>query len=202
MTLSRGRKTKDPCPECRMHRERCICAHIPKLHLNTRLALVVHARELKRTTNTGRLAVRALVNSEMRVRGEGRVHARLDLSDLLRADYESFLLYPGEDAQPISILRGHPRVQLIVPDGNWRQASKVATRHPELAAIPRVRLDAVNTGTVHLRAEHFAQGFSTLEAIARALGVIEGPEVQAALLALYQAKLEATLRARGLWRNL
>jgi hypothetical protein len=39
---------------------------------------------------------------------------------------------------------------------------------------------------------------ATLQAIAHALGVIEGEPVKAQLMRLYNAKLEQTLRARGL----
>ncbi|MBI2209610.1 MAG: DTW domain-containing protein, partial [Deltaproteobacteria bacterium] len=53
-----------------MTRPLCICGSIPRLDLSTRVCLIVHVNELKRSSNTGRLALRALVNSEMRVRGE------------------------------------------------------------------------------------------------------------------------------------
>lgn len=191
----RQRKTKDPCAICFLRRELCICARIPKLRLQTKISLIIHARELKRTTNTGRLALAALIHSEMRVRGRGR--EALDLSDLLDPRYETYLFYPGAEAQPLEAMRPARPVQLLVPDGNWRQAGKVGIRHPELREVPRVRLTAINPGRHHLRREHFAEGFSTLEAIARALGILEGPEVESALLALYAAKLAATLRARG-----
>ncbi len=64
-----------------MHQQRCICHLIPKLNLKTKLTLVIHHRELKRTTNTGRLATQALVNSEMHIRGQK--DEPLDLSSLL-----------------------------------------------------------------------------------------------------------------------
>ena len=115
MDKLRKRKTQNPCTVCYMHRERCICHLIPKLNLKTKLTLVVHHRELKRTTNTGRLAVHALVNSEMYIRGEGR--DPLDLSHLLTDDYESYILYPSDDAVDIESIQPKKPVQLIVSDG-------------------------------------------------------------------------------------
>ena len=85
-----------------------------------------------------------------------------------------------------------------MPDGNWRQASKVFGRHPELKSIPKVKISTPNISKSHLRAEHSAEGMATLQAIAYALGVIEGPAVMQALLQLYQAKLEKTLFGRGI----
>jgi DTW domain-containing protein YfiP len=193
----RKRKTKNPCGGCGLHLERCICAAIPRLDLRTRVALVVHAKELKRTSNSGALALRALVNQEMCVRGLGL----LDLSSLLRPEYHSVLFYPADGAVELTrefVASVDRPIQLIVPDGNWRQASKVAIRHPELAHLTRVKISAPNTARFHLRREHSPEGMSTLEAIARAIGVIEGEEAGAALLRLYQAKLRATMEGRGI----
>lgn len=194
-----GRKTKEPCEICFMHPERCICEFIPRLDLRTRLCLVVHYRELRRTTNTGSLAVKALVNSEMRIRGEDRVG--MDLSDLLGGEYRTLLFYPSEDAVDLTpeFVVADPRpIQLIVPDGNWRQASKVHYRHKELKDVPRVMIKAANRSKYHLRAEHTEEGMATLQAIAHALGVIEGDEVKNQLLGLYNLKLERTLQGRGI----
>ena len=41
------------------------------------------------------------------------------------------------------------------------------------------------------------EGMSTLEAIARAIGILESREAEAQLLALYSEKLNRTLRGRG-----
>ncbi len=194
-TKTRQRKTIDPCPTCFLHRQRCICDWIPQLDLKTRVSLVIHAKELRRTTNTGRLAVHALSNSGMYIRGGA--HERVDLSFLLSPQFESYVLFPSEDAVAVEDLRPQKPIQLIVSDGNWRQASKLNTRHPELSHLPRLKISSKNTGQNHLRKEHFQEGFSTLEAIAQALRVIEGEAVGDCLLALYQKKLAATLEGRG-----
>lgn len=181
-----------------MHQNLCICSSIPRLTLGTRIVLVIHAKELKRTTNTGRLALHALVNSTMIVRGQDE--NPVNLSPLLESAYDSYLFYPSLDALELSDIALQPRtrpIQLIVPDGNWRQASKVSTRHPELASLPRVKISHKNPGLNHLRKEHFPEGLSTLEAIAIALGIIEGPHIGDQLTQLYQAKLQATLTGRG-----
>lgn len=192
---TRKRKTVDPCPICFLHRKRCICSEIPQLPVQTRLSLIIHAKELKRTTNTGRLAVQALVNSEMYVRGQST--DPLDLTCLLDPSYESYVLFPSEDALNLDEIKPQKPIQLIVTDGNWRQASKLNTRHPELSHLPRVKINAKNTALSHLRKEHFSEGLSTLEAIAVAFGVLEGPEVGDSLMKLYQKKLTATLQGRG-----
>lgn len=160
---------------------------------------MVHAKELKRTTNTGRLAIKSLINSEMRVRGETK--DALDLSDLLTPEYRTLLFYPSDEAVDLNyeFVNQDPRpIQLIVPDGNWRQASKVHYRHHELKDIPRVMIRTPNSSKLHMRAENTEEGMATLQAIAHALGIIEGDGVKDSLLKLYNAKLERTLQGRGL----
>jgi DTW domain-containing protein len=198
MNSIRKRKTKNPCSGCSLHKERCICVFIPHLNLKTKISLVVHAKELKRTTNTGTLALKGLTNSEMIIRGKD--HLPVDLSSLLNPEYRTYLFYPTDNAIELDrelVEKESKPIQLIVPDGNWRQASKVHIRHPELALIPRVMISTPNRANHHLRAENTEYGMSTIEAIARALGVIEGKEVEKLLLELYQHKLTQTLIGRG-----
>jgi len=194
----RKRKPYDACQVCFLHHDRCICASIPTLNLKTKISLIVHAKELKRTTNTGRLAITALTNSEMRIRGEGR--APLMLTGLLTSNYRTFLFYPSVDALELDkklVAESLQPIQLIVPDGSWRQASKIHTRYPELKDIQRVKISTPNLAKFHMRAESTPNGMATLEAIAHALGIIEGDEVKEILMKFYQAKLEATLVGRG-----
>jgi DTW domain-containing protein YfiP len=198
MSFERKRKTKAPCQTCFLHLDLCICHLIPKLDLRTRLCLVVHAKELKRTTNTGRLAIAALTNSEMRIRGLGT--EALELGDLLTPNYRSVLFYPSADAvelTPAFVVEDPRPIQLIVPDGNWRQASKVHTRHKELGEIPRVAIRSPNASPYHMRTETTPEGMATLQAIAEALGIIEGAKARETLMRLYEAKLHATLKGRG-----
>lgn len=194
----RKRKPKDPCLVCYLHKDRCICGHLPNLRLKTKITLVVHVKELKRTTNTGRLALSALTNSEMRIRGEE--FKTLDLSDTLSPAYRTLLFYPSDNAVELDhklVTDCSLPIQLIVPDGNWRQASKVHYRHHELKDIQRVKISTPNTEGMHMRAETTDAGMATLEAIAHALGIIEGSEVKDVLMKFYRMKLEGTLKGRG-----
>lgn len=192
------RKTQDPCEGCFLHRKLCICEFFPLLKLSTKLSLIIHSKELRRTTNTGMLAVKALANSEVFVRG--LKEKPLDFEAVLDPAYRSLLFFPSDDAAELDqefIQQSSKPIQLLVPDGNWRQASKIHYRYSELENLPRVMIKATNTATFHLRKESTAEGMATLQAIAYALGAIEGEPVQKALLDLYQLKLNRTLQGRG-----
>ena len=176
-----------------------MCAELPRLHLRTKISLVIHHRELARSSNTGLLARQSLVNSEIRIRGESR--EILDLSDLLSPDYRTFLFYPSVEALELDrelVNQDSRPIQLIVPDGTWRQARKIHSRHGELKELPRVKISAPNHGIFQLRAQSRAERMATLQAIACALRIIEGDRVAARLMKLYHARIDRTLRARGL----
>jgi DTW domain-containing protein YfiP len=184
-----------------MHRDLCFCAEIPRLSTRTRVSVLVHAKELKRTTNTGRLATLALTNSALYVRGlkdqEIDAHSLVDTSD-----FQPFLFFPSDDAQELTPelireLAPEKPVHLIVPDGNWRQASKVHTRYEAFANIPRVKISKPNERTQFLRKETTPEGMATLQAIAEALGILEDRETRDALMNVYDLKLTRTLKARG-----
>ena len=192
-------REKQRCSNCGFSLTLCMCAELPRLELRTKVALVIHRHELLRSSNTGMLAIRALVNSELRIRGAGR--EMLDLSDLLSPHYRSLLYYPSSDAIELDseLLAADPRpIQLIVPDGTWRQARKIHSRQHELREVPRVKISTVNDVTFQLRAQSRPEGMATLLAIAAALGIVEGEAVARQLIQLYQARVARTLAARGL----
>jgi DTW domain-containing protein YfiP len=203
MVVERQRKTKEPCSGCFLHLDLCICSQIETLDLKTKLTLIVHYKELKKTTNTGRLAIKSLLNSQMRIRGE--IGKPSDLSELISDQYQCLLFYPSKEAVELNcdfVAKFSKPIHLLVPDGSWRQASKVHTRHPELSSVPRVMIKDLNLATQHLRRESSQEGMSTLEAIAKAMRVIEGEEVFEVLFKIYKAKLRNTLIGRGRKREL
>jgi DTW domain-containing protein YfiP len=195
-------KAKQCCPDCGASIMLCMCDETPRLSLRTKVALIIHHRELSRSSNTGLLALRALVNGEVRVRGESR--EAMDLSDLLSPRYRSLLFYPCADAVELSeeLLADDPRpIQLIVPDGTWRQARKLHSRHRELRNVPRVKISTPNDAIFQLRAQSRPEGMATLQTIACALGIIEGDAVRVQLMTLYRSRVERTMMARGLMRE-
>lgn len=215
------------CVGCRLAQHACLCALIPRIDTRTRVVLVLHQLENNKTSNTGRLALRCLPNSEIVMRGDpGRLHgpkripATLDLADSEAPDIEEaeaeseliapaampdwsahgdpVLLYPHPDAQPIDAWKNHPRpVTLIVPDGTWRQGRRVRQRTPGLATVPCASISRSAPSTYRLRTTYDPRRLATLEAIAEALGVLEGEDARTSLLAIFDVMVERSLRARA-----
>lgn len=158
----------------------------------------MHRHEEEHTTNTGRLAALALTNSAVVTRGDP---LRRITPDALGAhDGDRLVLFPSDDAVVLddtfaaSLRRP---VTLVVPDGNWRQARRAFRREPLLQPMTRVRLEAGPSSEYSLRRVTRADGISTLEAIARALGVLEGTAVREDLERLFLTVVERVLWSRG-----
>lgn len=193
--MSRRDNAQVRCPRCRVHQSLCFCAQIPRIPTRTRLLLLAHCKEWRKPTNTGFLAVECLPNSEVHVRGN-----RNQPADHLA--FESAMvpvfLFPAEDARPIEDFRAEARpILLIVPDGNWRQAAKMRHRVSGLDQVPTVSIPSRRATEYRLRHENRAGGLATMEAIASAFGILEGPAVETALDAVFHVMVERSLWSRG-----
>lgn len=193
--MSRRGNAKVRCPRCHLHACLCLCAHIPQLSTRTRLLLTIHRIEVRKTTNTGGLAVECLSNSSLWVRGL----AGQPMQPFSPAPgTQPVLLFPGENAIPLTEFATCTQpVTLVVPDGTWKQASKMRHRVPGLAALPMVSLPAGPPSEYRLRREERPGGLATMEAIARAFGILESPEVQQSLERVFRIMVERTLWSRG-----
>jgi DTW domain-containing protein YfiP len=200
-------KPKDPilrayegrCHICYMRSEMCICNIIPNLTTSTFLTVIMHHRESYKTTNTARLACMALEKSQILLRGLKNEPLKLTQKQIHIPEYAPLLLTLSENAQVLNrefIASLQKPIHLIVPDGNWRQASKMGKREPELQKIPWIRLPPGPPSTYQLRKEHHPEGLSTLEAIARALAIIESPRVEGDLMTFFKVMVERTIQTR------
>ncbi len=186
------------CTTCYMREEHCICDLIPTLHNRTPVTVIMHYRESRKTTNTARLACLALKNSRILIRGVK--DNELDLSPVHHPDHQSVLLTLNERSETLTsewVAKQTKPLHLIVPDGSWRQASKVGKREPELQNIPWVQLAPGPLSRYKLRREHDPRGLATLEAMARALAVIESPDLQVKLEEVFHIMVERTLKTRS-----
>jgi DTW domain-containing protein len=186
------------CPHCRMARDLCVCSVIEPLPTRTRVLIVMHRIEMFRQSNSGRLVRVALPNSEILVRGTHG--APLSLEGRLDPGRRTLLLYPGPEAVELgpALLATDPRpVTLIVPDGTWNHTRKMPSRVPGLASVPQVRLPQAEPSAYRLRRAPHADRLATFEAVARALGLIEGPALRERLEWLFAVTCDRVLWSQG-----
>ncbi|UJR86612.1 tRNA-uridine aminocarboxypropyltransferase [Sandaracinus amylolyticus] len=164
------------CTTCGLPDALCLCAELPPpLAVDTRVVLVVHRKEILKPTNTGRLAVRMLDGASIVVRGD-REPERAPLV----LDTRRLVLFPAPGARVLDASdRG---CALIVPDGSWSQARKVLRRDELAEGAEPVVLPPNDPTRYGLRRNPREGGLCTIEAIARAVGVLESPEIEARML--------------------
>ena len=192
------RTSKAKCKNCFVHLELCYCDQLPTLDLPTQLLLVIHAEEIDRPSNSGKLAVKNLKNAEMRIRGLKDKPLSLEgLAD----GRKNLLLYPHPDALILNEalaaeLAGNAR--LIVPDGTWGQGTRTARRLLQnIPGLVPVKLPPGPPTTYRLRKETNAEAMSTFEAISRALGCLEGVEIEHKMQKVFDCFVERMLFMRG-----
>jgi DTW domain-containing protein YfiP len=182
-----------------MHRSLCICALLPRVATRTRVVVVLHQLEAAKTTNTGALAARCLENSAVVYRGRAPGSGAADpLDERMWIETDPLLLFPHSSATPLDAWRGSGKpITLLVPDGTWPQTVRTCRRLRALGDIPCVSLPAPGAAVDRLRDSARADRLATLEAVALALGVLEGPTVRDALMRVYRIMTERTLWTNG-----
>lgn len=184
------------CAGCALPPPLCLCAELPALAARTRVVLLMHHVELRKTSNTGRLLARLLPGVEVRVRGERDAPPPQPLPEGRR-----LLLFPDLGARELTpdLGAGGP-VTLLVPDGTWGQARRIALREPEARGAEPVRLPPGPPSRYGLRRNPREGAVSTFEAVARALGVLEGAlegaALEAQLMDIFDRFVERSLRVR------
>jgi DTW domain-containing protein YfiP len=155
--------------------------------------IVRHHREQNRSSNSGRLAHQALPNSA--IVDYGGTSPERELAVLPPLD-GAWLLFP--EGEPTVACPSPPPAQLVVLDATWSQARRMYRKLDALRGLPILRLPDELVPEARLRASPGPGRVSTIEAIARALRLLEGDDVALPLERLFSVAVE---RARSSGRN-
>jgi len=159
------RRRAERCPRCELPPVLCLCPHLQALASPLGVITISHAKETGRSSNSARLLPLLLEGAVVLPRGGPDAPCVMPPFDGPAA-----VLFPSRDAAPLT-----PEMRLrtlLVPDGNWRQARRIALRTPEMARLPRLRLPIGAAPLARLRGHPDTARLATIEAVARALGVL------------------------------
>lgn len=140
-----GRKPES-CPGCWVHREACVCATV-RHAAPVDVVVVAHRSEWGRASNTATVVAGTFLNARLLMKG-------LDDDELASLlSRPAALLWPevtGSNRIDLPRCLAERRL-LVVPDGSWRQAARIAASLPH---VPRIRLplDAVQAEASYLTA--------------------------------------------------
>lgn len=164
---------------------------MPTIPTATQVIIVRHHLERWRSSNSGRLAHLALPSSVVVDHGGAGGPAVLPPLD------GAWLVYPEGEPRTVAPVPA-PR-QLIFLDATWSQARRMYRKLGALRGLPILRLPDAPMPAARLRESPGEGRVSTIEAIARALRLIEGDGPAAPLEALFAV---AVARAAATGRNL
>lgn len=187
------------CSNCRVNNDLCVCEYIKPLNIETNVSLIVHVRELKLTSNTAQFAQKMLPE-RANIVIRGRINETFTTHETLERSGRPLFLYPHEDSLELNdeFKEKFPGpYHLIIPDGNWQQARKVRQREEGFTSLPAVRLPSGITSEYGLRKAPQPEWVSTYEAMAHALGVLEGAEVRDRLMDFFRVWVKHTQKARS-----
>lgn len=153
----------------------------------------MHRREPAKSSNSARLALAMLPEAARVVVGaRDRVPAVAKLPP-----GRCLLLFPLEGAEPLGPAHASGADVLIVPDGTWHQARRLARRIAAMPGVSPVRLPEGPPSRYSLRKSLRPGTVSTFEAIARSLTLLEGGAAEETMLPWLEEFVRRTLQLRG-----
>lgn len=173
------------CVRCHLAHEACLCASIEPIAVRTSIALLVHHVETHKTTHTGRLASLAMGARYLRW-GDPRLPRPEPIAGPV------LLLFPTPEARLLRAEDAATSATLVVPDGTWPQARRIARRVERdwPGPVTAVRIAPQTPSIYPFRSTEREDALCTFEALLHALAVLEGtergPTVKAEALALFQ----------------
>jgi len=180
--MSKRRATRESrCYKCKVNLRWCYCDKVTDIKSMSHTSIIMHHRERFLTSNTAHLTRRLLKNSDITLHG----HLEKPFEFKFLENYHPLFLFPHEEAHELNsefIKSIDKPIQLIVPDGSWRQAKKFHRRIPILKDVVCVKLPIGAKSEYSLRNQSNDAGLCTIEAIARALGIIESTLIEEHLM--------------------
>lgn len=129
------------CLQCRRRIRTCVCEKLRPFGTSTRFIILMHPMEYKKEkVGTGRFSHLILKNSKIIV--DVGFDKNPEYQAVLRdEDYESFVLYPGDQSLNLSgegVVLSPKKKQIFVIDGTWACAKKMMKLTTSLHDLPRV----------------------------------------------------------------
>ena len=162
----------DYCPICKLYNDICMCSEIKEFTLNTRISILMHIKEKRKVSNTGKIANLCLRNSQVIYKGEK--YPTTNIEDLILDNYTNLILYPDATSELNKefIAKCDKPINLILLDGNYNQAGKMFRSEKILKKAKTIRLPLGQVRKCKLRSPLHPEQISTIEAILNALEII------------------------------
>lgn len=162
------------CLVCRRRNRTCVCSKLKPFETTSRFIILMHPMEYKKEkVGTGRFSHLILKNSQVFVDISFDQNAAF-LKTMHDPDFETYLLYPGEQtidlSSPDATARlGTRKKQFIIIDGTWPCAKKMVKLSTCLHALPRVSFNTTKVSEFKIKHQPMPGCLSTVESIHQVL---------------------------------
>lgn len=184
------------CRSCFKPAPHCICGLIEPVSNRTFVSILQHPRERFHAIGTARIARLGLERSRIVVPRDCFTRSLEQRFDVTPG---TGLLFPHPGAKRLEDLAPHERpAGLVVLDGTWSQARRLYGANPWLHELPHFALSPPAPTRYRIRKAPRREFVSTLEAIVRALEILE-PETNgtAGLLDAFDAMIDRQIEHQG-----
>ncbi|MFL9815165.1 DTW domain-containing protein [Stutzerimonas sp. VN223-3] len=182
--VARGSRTPR-CVRCRVASSHCLCSWLPQAEASSGVCLIMHDIEPLKPSNTGWLIADIVADTHAFTWQRTGVDPAL-LALLADPQYQPFVVFPGEYAEPERVVTGvevlaHKRPLFILLDATWIEARKMFRKSPYLNSLPVLSLQADVLSRYHLRRSTRSEHLCTAEVAALCLALAGDGRASAAL---------------------
>jgi len=159
------------CSACFKPLAHCICDLIEPVANRTHVTVLQHPRERFHAIGTARIVELGLERSRVVVPRDCFTRSLEQRFDCMPG---TGILFPSPDARPLEELQLDERpAALVVFDGTWSQARNLRRENEWLHALPHYSLQPLAPSRYRIRKAPRREYVSTLEAVVRALELLE-----------------------------
>ena len=165
--------SRDVCYKCLKAKETCYCHKISQFKSYPEFVILLHSKERKMKTNTGRMVNLSIENSYMFEGLDFSQHEKLNsiIDDPKRAVY---ILFPGEGSIRIDQDGACEKLQklwteqqklptFVIIDGTWANAKKMLRLNPKLRKLPFISFVPNSKSNFRIRKQPMDLCYSTIE---------------------------------------
>lgn len=183
------------CPQCMLATFACMCPWQLVSKSNVRFTIIIHRNELFKTTNTGRLIAELFPHSTgaylwsrtepdselLSLINDKQTHIALLFPESNKATNDSTqakLYEPSNHIKHRTKLSTKKPVNILLLDGTWKQAARMANLSPWLQHLPRLQIETTPSlpASSYIRKAQHDHQVSSAQAAAMVLRQLGEPD--------------------------
>lgn len=171
---------REKCYKCYRPMSSCMCGYIKPFDTNTKFVILMHPKEFKKVkNNTGFFTHLSLSNSELFIGIDFSEHNRIN--EIIEV-YNSFILYPSQDAIDISVknpnINSKKNMAIFIIDSTWSCAKQIFEQSKNLKDLQHMSFTTDRTSAYEIKEQPESNYLSTIESTLVVLEALNGLDIE------------------------